>query len=177
MITLNFITSNKLKFDIAAAAVASLGDDILLKQLTIDLPEIQADTVKEVALHAARQAAADAGEPCIVSDAGLHIVALGGFPGPFLKYANQWLGVNGYLKLLAGTKNRTAYFEDALAIAFPDGRTRAFVRQEHGVIAEQAHNESAAWPANELFVADGHTTPLGHLSHDKQVAFWNQNSM
>lgn len=169
---INFVTGNKLKFDIAKAYFAPLGDDFTLHQLNIDVPEIQAETVAEVARESARVAVQMTGESCIVSDAGLVIEALGGFPGPFLKYANQWLGIEGYLKLLNDTGNRRAYFEDTFALAFPDSTVETFTRREHGTITEVATESKPGWAANDLFVPDGHTVPLGQLTHDQQVAFW-----
>ena len=169
---INFVTGNKLKFDITAAYFAPLGDDFVLKQLTIDVPEVQAGTVEEVALTSAQEAVRIVSEPCIVSDAGLCIESLGGFPGPFLKYVNQWLGINGYLKLLHNVDNRRAYFEDSLAVAFPDGSVKAFTRRQYGVIATAATESQSGWAANDLFIPDGYEVSLGQLTHEDQVAFW-----
>lgn len=169
---INFVTGNKLKFDIAAAYFVPLGDAFSLTQLIIEIPEIQAETVEEVAIAAAKEAVRMIGEPCIVSDAGLCIEALKGFPGPFLKYANQWLGTDGFLNLLQGTDNRHAYFEDTLAVALPNGEIKTFTRQRHGVIAMTAIETQADWAANELFIPDGYTVPLGRLTYEEQVSFW-----
>ena len=169
---INFVTGNKLKFAIAEAYFAPLGDAFELQQLSIDVPEIQAATVEEVASFSALEAVKVAGEACIVSDAGLVIEALNGFPGPFLKYVNTWLRVEGFLRLLNGVENRRAYFEDTLAVAFPDGTVRAFTRREYGIIAESAEESESDWPANDLFIPDGYTIPLGEMSNDEQVAFW-----
>lgn len=168
----NFVTGNTLKFTIAQAFFAPLGDDFELQQLAIDVPEIQAETVEEVAAFSALEAVKIAGEPCIVSDAGLVVEALGGFPGPFLKYVNTWLGVDGFLRLLSGVENRRAYFEDTLAVAFPDGTVQTFTRREYGVMADAAEASSNGWAANDLFIPDGHDIPLGKMSNDEQVAFW-----
>lgn len=171
---INFVTGNTLKFDIAKAYFAPLGDSFELRQLAIDVPEIQAKTVEEVAMFSAQEAVKRAGEPCIVSDAGLVIEALNGFPGPFLKYVNTWLGVGGFLRLMNGVENRRAYFEDTLAVAFPDGTVKTFTRREYGVIAKEAADSETGWAANDLFVPDGHMMPLGKMSNDEQVAFWGE---
>ncbi len=169
---INFITSNKLKFDIASTYFASLDGLFMLKQHALDVPELQAESVTEVAAFSAREAVKVIGEPCIVSDAGLMIEALNGFPGPFVKYANQWLGVEGYLHLLSHTDNRRAYWEDALALAFSDGTTRVFTRREYGRFAESAIASKVGWAANDLFIPDGYDVPLGQLSREEQIAFW-----
>jgi XTP/dITP diphosphohydrolase len=172
----NFVTGNKLKFDIAQAFFAPLSDNFKLYQLTIDVPEIQADTVQEVAIFSAQEAVRMVGEPCIVSDAGLMIEALNGFPGPFLKYVNTWLGIEGYLNLLAGIDNRRAYFEDTLAVAFPDGAVKTFTRREYGILAEMAEESRPGWAANDLFIPDGYDIPLGKMSNEEQVAFWGDGT-
>ena len=173
---INFVTGNKLKFDIAAAYFAPLGNIFSLTQLKIDVPEIQAETVEEVAIAAAKEAVRMVGEPCIVSDAGLCVEALNGFPGPFLRYVNQWLGIDGFLNLLQGTDNRHAYFEDTLAVAFPDGTVKTFTRQQHGTIATAGIETQAGWAANDLFIPDGSNMPLGQLSHQDQVKFWGDGA-
>lgn len=124
-IPIDFVTTNSMKFDIARAYFEGLGDAFELKQLPIELPEIQAETVEDVAIYAAREAVNVVGEACVVGDSGFCIEALGGFPGPFLKYANNWLGASGYLNLLRGEANRRAYFEELLEIVremVPDAR-------------------------------------------------------
>lgn len=173
---INFVTGNKLKFDIAAAYFAPLGDAFLLEQLTIDVPEIQAETVEEVAIASAQEAVKVACKPCIVSDAGLCIEAVNGFPGPFLRYANQWLGIDGFLNLLSTTDNRHAYFEDSLAVAFQNGEAKAFTRRQYGTIARAAVASPSGWAANDLFIPDGYDVPLGQLTHEQQVEFWGDGA-
>ena len=54
-IPVHFVTTNSMKFDIARAYFEPLGDSFELKQYAIELPEIQAETVEEVATHSARK--------------------------------------------------------------------------------------------------------------------------
>lgn len=161
-----------MKFAIAEAFFLPLGKEFELHQLAIDIPEIQAGTVEEVAIFSAKEAVKVAQEACIVSDAGLVIEALDGFPGPFLKYVNEWLGIEGYLKLMSGLENRRVYFEDTLAVALPDGAVKTFTRREYGVIATSAEESKPGWAANDLFIPDGYDVALGKLSDDEQVSFW-----
>ena len=76
------------------------------------------------------------------------------------------------MRLLSGVSNRRAYFEDTLAIGFPDGEVKTFTRREYGVIAEAAEESASGWAANDLFIPDGYDIPLGKMSHDEQVKFW-----
>ena len=173
---INFVTQNKLKFDIARAFFLPLGEDYELYQLTVEIPEIQAETVEEVAIFSAKEAAKIVNEPCIVSDVGFVIEALKGFPGPFVKYANTWLGTGGFLKLLDGTKNRRAYFEHTLVVAFPDGSVKAFTRREYGTVAAAAKKPQSGWATNDLFIPDGYDISLGQMSDDEQVVYWGDGA-
>lgn len=173
---INFITTNPLKFNITKAYFDPFGDQFVLKQHAIDVPEMQSDSVNAIAEQSAKWAAEEIGEPAITSDVGFFIEALGGFPGPFIKYVGSQLTTDGFLRLMNGVENRRAYFEDALTVAFPDGTTKTFIRREWGVVAETSESKESKWPANELFIPDGYESPLGTLSNDEQVAFWGDGS-
>ena len=173
---INFVTANTLKYDIAKAYFEPLGKDFTLKQYAINAPEWQDTSVSVIAEQSALWAAQQIGEPCITSDAGLYIETLGGFPGPFVKYVNDWLGQEGYLRLLAGQENRRAYFEGALSIAFPGGRVKTFTSRNYGTLASSASSIGTTWAANALFIPDGYTQTLGSMTNDEQVAYWGDGS-
>jgi non-canonical purine NTP pyrophosphatase (RdgB/HAM1 family) len=57
-----------------------------LESVALDLPEIQSLDPLEVACAKARAAASEAGGWVVVDDTGLGFEALGGFPGPLIKW-------------------------------------------------------------------------------------------
>lgn len=167
----NYLTTNELKFKIAKNYFDTT-DDIELIQHAFDVPEIQSDSCGEVACYSAVYAAKELGEPCVKLDAGFFIDTLGGFPGPFVKYVNEWLDEEKYLALLEGTTNRAAYFLDATAVGFPDGTSRVFTKKYGGTIVENGHYIPSAWPANSLFIPDGYDEPLGAMPDLVQEKYW-----
>lgn len=172
---INFATGNDFKFKIAKGYFDKLGSEYELVQLANDIVEIQSNSVEEIAAEAAVRVAKELQEPCIKDDVGFYIEALNGFPGPFVRYINDQLTTHDYLKLLQGVTNRSAYFLSSLAIGYPDGSSKVFTRKTLGTLAENVHGQGE-WPANDLFIPDGHSLPLGQLSNDEQVAFWGDGS-
>lgn len=172
---INYVTTNSLKYKVAARYFEQHRDTHELTQYSLDTPEIQSKFVAEVAEHSALWAAKEIGQPCVKLDAGFFISSLNGFPGPFIKYINDWLTQEDFLKLLEDKTDRSAYFEDAIAIGYPDGTSKVFTQKMHGSIATIANPNATKWPANLLFIADGHTAPLGSLSQEDQAHYWNSH--
>lgn len=173
---INFVTTNKMKFEIAQVYFAKLSNDYELAQYEIDTPEIQDRSVEEIARQSAIWAAKETGEPCIKMDVGFFISALNGFPGPFVKYANDWLRQEDFLKLMEEKNDRSAYFEDATAIGYPDGTSEVFSLKNHGSIASVKDLINTRWPANLLFVPDNYSRTLGSMSDDEQNEYWGDGN-
>lgn len=173
---INYVTTNTMKFEIAEAYFKKLSDEYELVQYEIDTPEIQDISTVEVAKQSALWAAKETGEVCIKMDAGFFITALNGFPGPFVKYVNDWLTQEDFLNLMNGKNDRSAYFEDATAIAFPDGRVEAFSLKIQGSLSESVDTERSKWPVNLLFIPEGHSQPLGSMSPEDQNEFWGDGN-
>ena len=89
MLDLIFITGNQKKLDQAREKIQ--GYPINLIGTKLETPEIQDTNVEIIAGYSAQYAANKLGKPVVKTDAGYYIEALNGFPGPFIKYINQWL--------------------------------------------------------------------------------------
>ena len=74
-----FVSSNKNKFAEAKNIVSKFG--LKLEFLKSNLPEIQANTLEEIATHKAMRAFSICSRPIIVEDAGLFIKSLKDFQG------------------------------------------------------------------------------------------------
>jgi len=171
---INYVTTNKFKFTIAEHFFINDAEHELVQRV-METPEIQAETCEEVATFSAIYAAKEIGEPCVVMDIGFFIPALNGFPGPFLKYTNKWLSEERLLKMLDETDDRSAYFIDVLAVGFPNGESKLFSRKTDGSLAKAGEYTPSHWPANSLFIPDGHSIPLGSMSDAEQADFWRQS--
>ena len=173
---INFVTTNKLKFEIAKSFFEKLSGEYELLQLAIDTPEIQDESVEEIARQSAVWAAKETNEPCIKMDVGFFIAALNGFPGPFVKYVNDWLNQDDFLKLMQDKDDRSAYFEDATAIGYPDGSSKVFNLRTHGVLSATKDFDNTRWPVNLLFIPEGLNYTLGSMSNDDQNKFWGDGN-
>ncbi len=173
---INFATTNKMKFEIAQTYFAKLEGKHELIQYDMETPEIQDSSVEEIARQSAIWAAVKSGVPSIKMDVGFSIAALNGFPGPFVKYVNDWLTQDDFLKLLDGSQDRTAFFEDATAIGYPDGRSQVFTVKHMGKVGTIKNSSNNKWPANLLFIPEGYEVALGSLSNEQQNAYWGDGN-
>eukprot|EP00792_Barthelona_sp_PAP020_P001104 TRINITY_DN11794_c0_g1_i1.p1 TRINITY_DN11794_c0_g1~~TRINITY_DN11794_c0_g1_i1.p1 ORF type:complete len:204 (+),score=67.02 TRINITY_DN11794_c0_g1_i1:49-612(+) len=88
-------------------------ENVKLVQFDIDLPEFQAATAEEVTekkLEAAKEALKmnNWDGPCFVDDTSLEFEAMGGLPGPFIKWFLKSCGREGLYKSLIGHNNFNA---------------------------------------------------------------------
>jgi len=74
----------------------------------IDLPELQG-TPTEISSEKCILAAKEVNGPCIVEDTCLCFNALGGMPGPYIKWFLGACGNGGLNKMLVGFEDKSAY--------------------------------------------------------------------
>ncbi len=111
--------------------------DIDVVQKNLGYPEIQADSLEEVAFFGVEHVLKRFNEPFILEDAGLFIDALKGFPGVYSAYVFHTIGCDGVLKLMKDTKaeDRKAVFRSVFAYGKPDCKPYLFVGECKGVIS------------------------------------------
>jgi len=170
-ISLAYVTGNGFKFAVAERAL--MGSGIVLVQERLSAPEIQSSQVEEVAAHAAEWASLRLGQPAVVTDAGFYIEALNGFPGPFVKFVNEWLTAQDLLNLMRGKENRQAIVRDSLAYCRPDEKPITFSGSYLGQLATVL-GEGEGTPMERVFVPEGHTIPVSDFSAEERLAFWSR---
>lgn len=174
---INFVTTNAYKFEMAQKFFSTIPDtDFELVQYDMETPEIQDESEQEIARQSAIWVSRQLGERAISSDVGFHIDSLGGFPGPFVKYANKWLQPNDVLNAMRPHANRSAHFIDVLALASPDGTSRTFTSKTPGTIIEAEDIPDIKWTMDALFVPEGHSKTLAEMSNDEQDAVWGNGA-
>lgn len=99
-----FVTSNDHK--VATALVVCGEMDIHFKRENIDLTEIQSDDGATVARHKAEQAYEHFLQPVVITDDNWLIPGLNGFPGPYMKYVNQWFKPEDFIRLTKDLEDR-----------------------------------------------------------------------
>lgn len=158
-----FVTSNESKWK---EAQAILGRP--LERIRLELPELQAATTAEVAREKAKTAYAQLLRPVIVEDAGVELVALNGFPGPFIKYWEQLGGLASICRAADGLEDRRAVAVCALVACDANG-PRPFEGRAHGTIAPEPRGTNGfGWDA--VFIPDGESRTYAELTQAEKDA-------
>ena len=121
---ITIVTSNTERFKIFEKTVAPFG--VTVKQTKLKLDEIQSNNLEEIAIRKGLDAAKQLGAPCVVEDTEFRIEALNGFPGPFMRYAQEQLKEEKLLMLMKGETNRRCVSRNILVYAEPKGFTKTF---------------------------------------------------
>jgi non-canonical purine NTP pyrophosphatase (RdgB/HAM1 family) len=150
MLDIYFVTSNSSKVTSLRERLNTNKYEVI--QTTLQVPEIQAATALDVARHKATYAFDKLQKPLVVQDSSFHINALLGFPGPYIKYINETIGIEGLLQLMQGAGDRTAYFEQALIYMDAGGKLHQFTAtSESGTIALEAYDANYKHSWSELW--------------------------
>ncbi len=168
--TLVYVTSNKLKFEVALRALN--GSSIVLERKSIDTPEIQSQRVEEIAEFSASWACQQLNQPVVVLDAGYYIEALNGFPGPFIKFVNEWFRANDFLNLLQSKDNRQIVIRDCLAYCCPNEKPIVFCQLHHGEIATEVGKRNGT-SIDQIFIPSGYSKPISEIPADDMIAYWS----
>jgi len=109
--TITFVTGNAKKLE-EFVAILGTGFPHKVVSSAIDLPEYQGSPA-DVAREKCREAARRLRSPVIVEDTSLCFGALGGLPGPYVKWFLKNLGPEGLPRLIADFDDKSA---DAVCI-------------------------------------------------------------
>ncbi|MHA1212462.1 MAG: non-canonical purine NTP pyrophosphatase [Candidatus Heimdallarchaeota archaeon] len=168
--TITFATNNKEKI---ADIEAMIGENFnLVFTSNLELIEVQTLSVEEVVAFKAKQAFELLQTPVAVSDSGLEIRALKNFPGALVKFANESLGQERIVKLLAEEDDRTAFFVAAIGFCDKDSNVKVFVERDEGTIASEPRGEG--WHFDKIFIPKGDTrtwSEFGRERKNKHSAF------
>lgn len=164
-----FVTGNKYKLEIARNVLE--GSEISLTQKNLETPEIQGTDICEIASYSAKWAAEKLRQPVAVTDAGYYIKALNGFPGPFIKYTNQWFSAEDYLKLMEEKKGRTVVIKGCLSYCEPGKEPVTFESLTNAKIAERKGPKGET-PINEIFIPEGFNKTESAMPRKEMVNFW-----
>lgn len=165
---ITFATGNKGKVMSMQRHITQLGIDAVIVQASIELTEIQADTATEVAQAKAKQAYEQIKKAVLVDDSSFHISALGGFPGPYIKYMLTTIGVEGIIDFMKDKADRSAYFLSSLVYIDNQGDEHIFNDLPYqGVITEaidQYTSETAWGELYKIFIPIGSDKVLARMT-------------
>lgn len=145
-----FITGNQHKVDYLSRQLG-----ITLAHEKIDLDEIQESDPERLVAHKLWQAYDTIKKPVLVEDVSLGYDALGGLPGPYIKWFIDIAGGEACCRLLDGFDDRGA--EAICTFGYFDGeRMEFFQNRAKGTIAEHPRGENGfGWDL--IFINDGYT--------------------
>jgi len=152
-----FVTSNPNKWQEAQRILG-----YAIERVELELEEVQAETVVEVALFKARAAFDKLKRPVIVEDAGVELLGLGGFPGPYIKYWEKLGGLTSICRAADGLGDRRVRAVCALGICSEAGSDVVEGAIE-GMLSLQPRGQSGfGWDA--IFVPKGEGRTFGEMS-------------
>ncbi|XP_028394963.1 inosine triphosphate pyrophosphatase-like [Dendronephthya gigantea] len=162
--TLVFVTgnSNKLK-----EVKAILGESFpwKLEAKNIDLPEFQGEP-DEISIEKCKVAAQRIRAPVIVEDTCLCFNALGGMPGPYIKWFLKKLKPEGLHRLLTGWEDKSAFA--LCTFAYSDGDidkpVELFQGKTSGTIVEPRGPRTFGW--DPCFQPDGYDKTYAEMESD-----------
>ncbi|CAB9501911.1 Inosine triphosphate pyrophosphatase [Seminavis robusta] len=124
-----------------------------LRVITVDLPEIQEVNTEAIAKEKALLGAQLAGGPCVVEDTSLQFTALGGMPGPYIKWFQERLGSEGLYNILTAYEDKSAQAVCTLAFCpYPHADPVLFTGVTHGTIVKPVPGRGFGW--DSIFVPD-----------------------
>ena len=144
-------------------------EDILkvpLEIADVEIDEVQSMDLEYVSKRKTEEAYKVLKRPVITDDVGVFIEAWDNFPGPFVKYAYQILGLKKILDLLKDEKNRNVIVKSA--ISFHDGnKIHTFIGEVKGTIA-QAERGTHGWGFDPIIIPDGETQTFAEMGAKKK---------
>ena len=170
MKTLYFITGNKGKLTEAKKKFSEI--DIKILQKDIGYPEIQADSLEEVALFGAEDIQKRFDKPFFLEDAGLFIDGLNGFPGVYSAYIFHKIGCLGILKLMEELEenNRNALFKSVIAFKEPKSKPKLFIGEVYGSISKKPLG-NYGFGYDPIFIPDGEVKTFAQMETEEKNQF------
>lgn len=161
MDTITFVTGNDNK---AREVAMILGAEI--KQVKMDLYEVQSMDLRVVLEHKVRQAYAKMQEPIIVEDVSLEVKKWNGFPGPFIKWLHERMGYEEFCSILG--EDRRADWR--VMYGYYDGEKLVVAEAcVSGTIAQKPR--VGGWGFDVIFIPDGQTKTLGELGPKEKIPY------
>ena len=146
MTTITFVTGNAKKLE-EVTAILQQGAPLpfTIGNRALDLPELQGEP-EDIAREKGKLAAAAAKGPIMCEDTLLCFHALGGLPGPYIKWFLQKLGHAGLNNMLVAYEDKSAYAQCLFALcAGPGQPVRLFDGRTPGKIVPARGDNAFGW--------------------------------
>lgn len=134
---------------------------IEIEAVEVDLPEIQSLDFLEVLRAKGEEAWRRVGRPLVVEEAGLGLAALGGFPGPLVKWMLEAVGASGLARTAAalGETRATA----RCLLLYLDGEREVVAEgTTEGTLVPPRGGQGFGW--DPVFLPEGSDRTFGELA-------------
>ncbi|KAJ8038892.1 Inosine triphosphate pyrophosphatase [Holothuria leucospilota] len=160
--TLVFVTGNVKKLE---EVNAILEGKVKVEARSIDLPEFQGEP-EFISVAKCKEAIKHIDGPVIVEDTCLCFNALGGLPGPYIKWFLKKLGPEGLHRMLLGWDDKSAYALCTFAYSSgdPDEEIKVFSGKTPGTIVEPRGPTDFGW--DPCFQPDGFDQTYAEMPKD-----------
>lgn len=132
----------------------------------LDLTEVQALSVEDVARAKAEEAYRILGRPVMVDDTGFSILEWNGLPGALIAWFLKTVGTAGLLGMAHGLESRAVEVTTAIGYADSDG-----VRVFHGTVRgtlPTTERGTEGFGYDPIFVPDGHEKTFAEMTADEK---------
>lgn len=134
---IHFITGNLSKFEYAKGIFESEGIDIV--QTKIEIHEVQDSDSLVIARLKAKYAWDKIKEPLFVHDSCWMIPSLNGFPGPYMRYVNEWFSPDDFISLMKDKKDRTIILKSTV-VYIDEDNLKEFSQESIGRFLEKPYS-------------------------------------
>jgi non-canonical purine NTP pyrophosphatase (RdgB/HAM1 family) len=155
-----FVTGSEGKFRELSAMLPEL------KQLKLELDEIQSLDPKKVIEHKLEQASHEHEGELMVEDTSLVLQALGELPGTFIKWFQQALGLDGIAELAAKYPDQSATARTVIGYRDGAGERHYFTGEAHGRIVKPRGAGGFGW--DDIFVPEGYEKSFAELGPEEK---------
>ncbi|KAJ4957191.1 hypothetical protein NE237_013974 [Protea cynaroides] len=160
---ITFVTGNAKKLE---EVKSILGNSIPFQSLKLDLPELQGEP-EEISKEKARLAAKEIQGPVLVEDTCLCFNALGGLPGPYIKWFLEKIGHKGLNNLLMAYEDKSAYAMCVFSLALgPNVEPITFVGKTPGKIVLPRGPNDFGW--DPIFQPDGYEQTYAEMPKEEK---------
>ena len=161
---ITFITGSSRKFQEIDAIVAS--SSVSLVQLTVDLTQIQELDARKIIEAKLHEAFKHTTGPCMVEDMSLYLDALGGLPGPLIKWFLSSLGDTGLADIAAKLGDTKATAKTIIGYAESKDAVHFFEGEVVGRVVAPRVKEGFGWDL--IFVPEGYRKTFAEMTQEEK---------
>jgi len=156
-----FVTSNRNKFN---EVKEILGSSFRLRQMKLEIPEIQALDVKEIVKDKVIKAYEKARKPVMVEDTALYIKSWNGFPGPLIVWVVKTMGIAMVCRLAGPDRSARA----EACVAYYDGKMlKLFSGNVDGEISRKPRGKKR-FDWDRIFVPSGFSKTFAEMTMEEK---------